>query len=147
MQNEQAHSGALEALVVENDLFFAVRIETTLKRMGYRVHTVGSAAAARDALGERVPALVLVSFGKDALAPGEVTRLAKSLPEAPPVLGYISHVILAEKRAEAKEAGCDLLVPNSAVAMRLPMLIERLLARDIAAAEEIAEEEDEYPSA
>jgi CheY-like chemotaxis protein len=143
MQTEESVPGSPRALVVENDLFFAVRIETTLKRMGYAVRTVGSAAEAMQAIEESAPALAIVDFGKDALAPLDVTRRLKALPDAPPVLGFISHVVLPEKRPAAKEAGCDLLVPNSAVSMRLPQLIERLNAHDLAAAAALAEEDEE----
>jgi CheY-like chemotaxis protein len=127
LQTDQTVLGSPDALIVENDLFFAVRLESALKRLGYTVRTAGTIEEAHKAIARQTPQLAVISFGREALQPLALTRLLKALPDAPSVIGYISHVILAEHRAEAKAAGCELLVPNSSISTRLPELVARLM--------------------
>lgn len=125
-----SESAAPEALVVEDDLFFAVRIETTLKRLGYAVHIVGSEEEAVAQAEASPPTLAIVNFGSRKFAPGDVVKRLKALPNAAPVLGFVSHVWIPQVRPNALIAGVDLLVANSALSMRLPQLVERLTSQD-----------------
>lgn len=120
----------MEILVVEDDLFFGVRIEKTLQKLGYAVRMAKSRDEAL-ALAEAHPsALVIVNFGRDQLEPLEVVRRIKALPHAPPVLGFVSHKWIPQVRPNAMAAGCDLLVANSALSMRLPQLVAKLAPQD-----------------
>jgi CheY-like chemotaxis protein len=123
-------SAAPEALVVEDDLFFAVRIETTLKKLGYAVHVVGSEEEAVAQAEASPPALVIVNFGSRTFAPGDVVKRLKALPKAAPVLGFVSHVWIPQVRPNALAAGVDLLVANSALSMRLPQLVADLARKN-----------------
>ena len=117
----------LNILVVEDDLFFSVRIESVLKKLGYAVHVIGDKEKALEHARQHAPALVIVNFGSDRVSPADVTRHIKELPHPPPVLGFCPHVWMPQIRPNATAAGCDLLVANSALTMRLPQFVEKLL--------------------
>jgi len=136
----------LEILVIEDDLFFGVRIEKTLQRLGYGVRMAKSRDEALALAEAHRPALVIVNFGREPLDPPEVVRRIKALPHAPPVLGFISHKWMPQVRPNAMAAGCDLLVANSALSMRLPQLVAKLAPQDgsavsVSEAAQMAEEE------
>jgi len=129
-----------------DDLFFAGRIESVLRHLGYAPQTVMSLQAAENALKTLQPALVIVRFDKEKPEPFLLAEAIKRLPDAPPVLGFMPHVLIPETRARAKASGCDLLVPNSSIVQKLPQIVARLLPddgkpADIAAASEFENEE------
>ncbi len=115
-------------LVIEDDLFFSVRIETVLQKMGYMVAVIGDHAKAVEHARDNALALVIINFGSDRLAPAETVRHIKDLPDAPPVMGFVPHVWMPQVRPNAMAAGCNLLVANSALVMRLPQLVAKILA-------------------
>lgn len=125
---------APRVLVVDDDLFFAVRIETTLKKLGYDVRVVGNADAAVGLAQERTPALAIVNFGSTRLPATEVVERLKALHDAPLVLGFVPHKQMPFVRQNAMAAGCDRLIANSALSMRLPQIIARLVPLDGSAA-------------
>ena len=130
-------------LVVESDLMFAIRIESVLKKLGYRVKTFGDASRAVEFATEQTLFLSIVSMGREKLTPFEMITQLRALPNPAPVLGFLSHTLIPEVRERAKAAGCDLLVPNSSIVTRLPLLIERFKARAGKPVEfEVLEEED-----
>src|SRR5437870_2764746 len=113
VDDQEKEIGKPRVLVVDDDLFFAVRIETTLKRLGYDVRVVGNADAAVALAQERRPALAIVNFGSDRLPAGEIVERLKALPHASPVLGFVPHKQMPYVRPNAMAAGVDLLVANS----------------------------------
>ena len=116
------------ALVVEEDLFFSVRIETVLQKLGYEVTVIGDPNKAVEHARQHHLALVIINFGSDRVSPADTTRHIKDLPDPPPVMGFVPHVWMPQVRPNAMAAGCDLLVANSALVMRLPQLVAKLLA-------------------
>ncbi len=112
-------------LVIENDLMFAVRVESVLKKLGYRVKVVGDSAKAIAFATENPIHLAIVSMGRERLSPLETISRLKALQNPAPVLGFLSHTLIPQIREQAKAAGCSLLVPNSAIITRLPLLMER----------------------
>ena len=68
MQREQTNTGPPDALIVENDLFFSVRLRSALERLGYRVRVAGSAAEASEAITQQTPHLAVISFGRASVA-------------------------------------------------------------------------------
>ncbi len=117
----------LRVLVIEDDLFFSVRIESVLQKMGYAVAVIGDHNKAVEYARDNRPALVIINFGSDRLAPADTVRHIKELPDAPLVMGFVPHVWMPQVRPNAMAAGCDLLVANSALVMRLPQLVAKLL--------------------
>ena len=118
------------ALVIEDDLFFSVRIETTLKKLGYTVEVIGDGEKALAWAERYTPKLVVINFGSGHLVPGDVVKKLKAGRPTGAVLGYVSHKWIPEVRPNAMAAGCDLLVANSALVMRLPQLVSKLAPLD-----------------
>jgi hypothetical protein len=100
---------------VAPDLFFASKIEATLRAAGHDVELVQAAAAA--SASADVLIVDLDSAGADVAA-----------PEGVPRLGFYSHVDV-ETRRRAEAAGFDLVVPRSRMAREMPALVEGLLIR------------------
>ncbi len=119
----------LSALVIESDLFFSVRIEKTLQKMGHSVTVVTTGEQALTAAAANPPDIVILNFGEERLHAEETTRKLKEAHPETRVLGHISHVNMTFVRPNAIHAGCDLLVANSALTMRLPQLVGKLLGK------------------
>jgi hypothetical protein len=96
---------------VAPDLFFASKIDATLKAAGHEVTIVGKGPIAGDA------EVVIVDLDHAAVdvAPAGVPRL-----------GFYSHTDV-ETRLRAEEAGFDLVVPRSRMAREMPQLVASLL--------------------
>ena len=100
-------------VAIAPDLFFASKIDSTLKAAG---HDVSVVPAAGEALATADVVIVdLDSAGADAPVPAGVPRL-----------GFYSHVDVATRR-RAEEAGFDLVVPRSRMAREMPDLVASLL--------------------
>ena len=130
------------ALVIEDDLFFSVRIETVLQKMGYAVTVISDHTKALEQAALSQPVLVVINFGSDRLSPADTVRHLKTLSEPPAVMGFVPHVWMSEVRPAAMAAGCDLLVANSALVMRLPQLVAKLLGGSKPELSEDAEENE-----
>jgi len=134
-------------LVIDEDLLFSVRVETTLQKSGYDVYVTSSPEEALEVARENPLSLVIFNYGREALKPMETTTRLKALYQPAPVLGFLSHKLIPGVREAAREAGCDLLVANSALVLRLAKLVEKLAPLDgsvsqIVEAEEFADEEE-----
>jgi hypothetical protein len=100
-------------VAVAPDLFFASKIDATLKTAGHDVAVVAAA--------DQAPAgtdLVIVDLDNTA-------DFAQTLRPGTPSLGFYSHVDVDTKR-RAEEAGFDLVVPRSRMAREMPELVARL---------------------
>ena len=129
-QTAEVNKGKPEILVIDDGLFFSVRIETTLKKLGYAVQVAYDSATAIAMTEHSHHVLAIVNFGSDGLGPADVVRRLKTLPDPPAVLGFVSHTWIPRIQPGAMEAGCDLLVANSALTMRLPQLVAKLAPLD-----------------
>jgi len=123
-----------EVLIVNDDLFFTARIESTLRRLDYQVAVARSLEDAVASAEAHPPALSIVNFGSERINPPEVVKHLKSLPHPAPVLGFVAHTWIPQVRPSAMAVGCDLLVANSAIHRRLPQLVARLAPLDGSAA-------------
>jgi CheY-like chemotaxis protein len=117
-----------KVLVLEDDLMFSVRIEKTLTHLGYAPSIFTHSAEAIAFAEQNTLHLALINFSSEQQSPGEVVKRIKAQPDPPPVLGYCSHVSMPQIRPNAMAAGCNLLVANSALTMRLPQLVAKVLA-------------------
>jgi CheY-like chemotaxis protein len=132
-------------LVIDEDLLFSVRVETTLQKRGYEVYVAVDPDDALAIAETNVLNLIIINFGREGLRPLETTTKLKALFQPAPILGFLSHKLIPSIREQARDAGCDLLVANSALVLRLSQLVEKLAPIDgsvsqIVEAEEIAEE-------
>lgn len=131
-------------LVIDEDLLFSTRVESTLGKLGYDVLVTGNPDEAIEIAEENALSLTIINFGRDGLRPIETVARLKSAYQPAPVLGFLSHKLIPGMKDAAREAGCDLLVANSALVLRLAQLVHRLAPLDgsvaqIVEAEEIAE--------
>ncbi len=125
-----------KVLVLEDDLMFSVRIEKTLTHLGYAPTVFTNSEEAIAFAEEHAICLALVNFSSEQQSPGEVVKRIKAQPNPPPVLGYCSHVNMPQIRPNAMASGCNLLVANSALTMRLPQLVTRMLDGKTVSSEE-----------
>ena len=124
-------SGGALILLLDSDLFFVVKVRTTLQHAGYTVQTARTAAdftrrlaAAAAAAAAAAPALALVNT---AIA-GQDWRGAITAARAAgiPVIAFGSHVDL-ETQQQAREAGATRVIANSKLAADLPGIVARTL--------------------
>ena len=115
---------AARILLLDSDLFFVVKVRTTLQHAGYDVRTARTAADFTRRLAEDAPALALVNT---AIA-GQDWRGAITAARAAgiPVIAFGSHVDL-ETQQQAREAGATRVIANSKLAADLPGIVARTL--------------------
>jgi hypothetical protein len=102
-------------LAIAPDLFFASKIDGTLRAAG---HEVTILTGGEQPLPEADVLIVdLDSAGTEVAGPPGVPRL-----------GFYSHVDV-DTRRRAEEAGFDLVVPRSRMAREMPLLVASLLER------------------
>jgi hypothetical protein len=102
-------------LAIAPDLFFASKIDATLKSAGHEVTIVSWVEGPMP----NDPQVVIVDLDN--------TDWEAGLPTRAPKLGFYSHVDV-ETRRRAEEAGFELVVPRSRMAREMPALVEGLLA-------------------
>jgi DNA-binding NtrC family response regulator len=122
-----AESGEPLILLLDSDLFFVVKVRTTLQHAGYSVQTartVGDFTRRLTSGTSESPALALVNT---AIA-GEDWRSAITAARAAniPVIAFGSHVDL-ETQQQAREAGATRVIANSKLAADLPGIVARTL--------------------
>ncbi|HEV2073456.1 MAG TPA: hypothetical protein VGR29_07410 [Thermomicrobiales bacterium] len=107
-------------VVLTTDLFFGMRVRTTVKQLGYSVTITKDEAGTIDALAQQTPVLVLVDFNQPvdwpALAPLETAGV--------PVIAFGSHTDVEGFRA-AKAASVSRVVSNGEFSRTLPALIAK----------------------
>lgn len=111
-------------LLLDTDLFFVVKVRTTLQHAGYDVRTARSLADFTGRLVADAPLLALVNTaiaGVDWRAAIVATREAHI-----PVIAFGSHVDLETQQA-AREAGATRVIANSKLAADLPGIVARAL--------------------
>jgi len=131
-----------------SDLFFAAPIEDAARALGYRVQWIergaeieppdlphahgpaepvaGRGAAFIARVVEWQPALVLVDLSSDVIPWADWVASLKSSPATRriPVVAFGPHVDVA-RQAQARAAGCDVVLAKSALLRDLPALIQK----------------------
>lgn len=116
-------------VLLDNDLFFVVKVTETLTRAGYSVHKARNLDAFTAALGQAgaerpVAAMVnLAARGIDALA-----AIALARDAGVPLVAYGPHVDTAAQTA-ARQAGAISVIANAKLAGDLPGVLARALRR------------------
>ena len=115
-----------KVVAVMRDLMFMVQVQQAAKKAGLETVAVKTRA---DALAKAVeePLLMVIDLNDATLEPVELIRNLKAEPGTRVIylLGFVSHVN-TDLRSEAVASGCDMVVPRSAFAQRLPAVIESL---------------------
>ena len=123
MTDSTAPATSGHVVVLSGDLFFGMRIRTTLKGMGYAGTIVTGAPAFAAAMREEDVVLGIVDFNR----PVDWTAIAPGSYDVP-VIAFGSHTDVEGFRA-AKAAGVARTVSNGAFSEQLPALLERYSRR------------------
>ena len=111
-------------ILLDTDLFFVVKVRTTLQHAGYDVRTARSLADFTRRLVADSPALALVNT---AIAGVDWRAAIVAAREAHiPVIAFGSHVDLETQQA-ARDAGATRVIANSKLAADLPAIVARTL--------------------
>jgi hypothetical protein len=102
-------------LAIAPDLFFASKIDATLKGAGHDVTIVSWVEGPLP----NDPQALIVDLDN--------TDWETGLPTGLPKLGFYSHVDV-DTRKRAEDAGFDMVVPRSRMAREMPALVDSLLA-------------------
>ena len=125
------------AVLIEDNLMFAMMVEPALKRLGYQVKTLADPRTAAETAAALAPEVIFVNLTSSRLDGPEMVRTLRAQPALAetPVIGYAGHV---ERHffQQGREAGATLVVPNSAMRKALPQVLEKLRSRLAGAAEE-----------
>jgi DNA-binding response OmpR family regulator len=129
-------------LLLDNDLFFAVKIRDTLAHAGYATRQARTLAAFVSVLAEQRPALAIVNTAARGLDWRAAVAAARA--ESVPVLAFGAHVDV-ETQAAARAAGATRVVANSRLAGDLVGTVARViqLGASTAAPEDDATTEDD----
>jgi hypothetical protein len=130
--SDTAFSDRREALLLEGDLFFVVRVTETLKHAGYATHAVRSEHDFAQALLARRPVVTLVNTA--ARGVDYARALAAARAAGIPSVAYGPHVDL-ESQIAARAAGATVVVTNSRLAADLPGIVARAVRRGAEAPE------------
>ncbi len=119
-----------QAALIDDNLMFTAMVEGPLRRLGYRVKTLAGSAAAVDILAELAPELVLVNLTSGRYPAPDLIRALRAHPQLGKVaiIGYAGHVERHFLQA-GRDAGADMVVPNSAVRSALPEVLAKLQRR------------------
>jgi CheY-like chemotaxis protein len=107
-------------LLLSDDLMFTSRITGTGAALGLRILPARSADALLALAKAHAPRCVLLDLSNPGLHLGELMdRVRESCPAMPRLVAYGSHVDAAALK-EAREAGCDPVLPRSKFVEELP---------------------------
>jgi len=122
-----AHQTAKIAAVM-TDLFFFVKVDDAAKKLGASAEQVQTADLALQRAAQ-LPPLIILDLNCASIDPVGFVQRLKANPDTAgiPVVGFVSH-IQTDLRQMAERAGCDRVLPRSALAQELPRVLESCLA-------------------
>lgn len=115
-------------LLVEKNLFFVASLRPRLEALGYAVRA--ETAADRIVAAASQASAVCINLSGWGLEAMDLIRRLRADPSTRDIriLGYGSHAD-AQTFEQARQAGCNLVAPNSAMHARLPELLTQLIPR------------------
>ena len=125
--DEQGGAAGARVLVVDNDLFFVVKIGATLKHAGYTALTARGEGDFTRALAqpeEERPRLALVNTAARGIDYQRIIALARQA--GVPIIAYGAHVDL-QTQERARAAGATRVIANAKLASDLPGIVARTL--------------------
>lgn len=108
-------------VAVCNDLLFSSKISGTADLLNVETVVVPDAASAKEYIDEQTM-LVLADLASPPISAEQLHTLRQILPRDGRLVAYGSHVDTARLQ-EAKQAGCDLVLPRSEFVNRLPAML------------------------
>jgi DNA-binding NtrC family response regulator len=132
------------ALLLDNDLFFSVKVTDTLKHAGYTTRTVRRTDDFTRALADDAapPAIALVNTATRGI--DWRAGIAAAVAHHIPVVAFGSHVDL-DTQQEARQLGATSVIANSKLASDLPGVVARTLRRQGASEMERGPERESSP--
>ena len=122
--------GLRTAVVVDDNLMFAMMVEPALKRLGYAAGTLSGGPTVLEEIARRAPAVVFVNLTSTRYSGPDLVRALRAHRQTAetPIVGYAGHV---ERHffQEGLDAGADVVVPNSAIRKAIPQVLEKLHRR------------------
>ncbi|HWV24288.1 MAG TPA: hypothetical protein VNZ58_08855 [Thermomicrobiales bacterium] len=115
---QEPTTGTIVAL--SRDVFFGMRMRTTIRQLGYTIEFVKDEAPLLEKVAESDPTLVFVDFNQ----PVNWETLAPLLASDTPVVAFSSHTNVDGFRA-AKAAGVNRTVSNGDFSRTMPDLIAK----------------------
>ena len=106
-------------LLLADDFLFISRVQGHARALGFDVRSVRTVEALLAKAAETKPACVLVDVHVAGARIAELIPALKAIEPPPTVVAYGSHVA-ADALHGAREAGCDLVMPNSKFVELLP---------------------------
>ncbi|MCI0486476.1 MAG: response regulator [Blastocatellia bacterium] len=124
MPKDVEHQKSDRICLVVDDMFFASKILGAAETAGRRVERIKSLEQLEREMTADPPAFLIVDLNSDRMDPLQAIEFCRSRPELSgvPILGFVSHVQVALKRA-AEEAGCDLVLPRSQFTQKLNEIV------------------------
>jgi CheY-like chemotaxis protein len=118
------------AVLVEDNLMFAMMVEPSLRRLGYQVRTLAGGPAAAAQVAALHPEILFVNLASSRVEGADLVRQlrAEEALASTPIIGYAGHVERQHFQA-GREAGATLVVPNSAMRKALPEVLAKLHRR------------------
>jgi len=111
-------------LLLDNDLFFTVKVSDTLKHVGYVTQVVRTEADFARALATARPRIAIVNTAARGLDFRQA--IARAREAGVPVVAFGAHVD-TQTQAAAREAGAARVVSNAKLAEDLPGILDRTL--------------------
>ncbi len=112
-------------LAVVSDLFFSSKLTEAAKRSGLALEFVKEPKEVIEKAQSK-PSLIIFDLNFEQAQPLKlITKLkGKSETKGISLIGYLSH-IQVDLKQQAQEAGCDMVMARSALAMKLPQIFKR----------------------
>jgi CheY-like chemotaxis protein len=113
-------------LAIVDDLIFLSKIQETAKRLNVVVRPVAPGDLS-EFVGTATPEAAIIDLNHASGKALEVVRSLRATGQSRPLMlvGFASHV-QTDLITEARQAGCDLVLPRSAFVRQLPDLLRQL---------------------
>lgn len=117
----------VNGLLLTRDLMFTSKVTSTASALGFRMETVGNADSVAARVADAHPQAVFLDLGWTDLDPRVLIKQLGPAPR-PRVIAFGSHVDVA-RLEQARDAGCDDVMPRSRFSATLPELLQQVFSR------------------
>jgi CheY-like chemotaxis protein len=120
----------IHGLLLCDDLLFGSQITGAAHDLGCKVRMVRDVGTLSHLTDEHQPSAVFLDLHSQNLDVDTLVKQIKNRKPAPLIIGFGSHVDTATLKA-AQQAGCDLVLPRSALVQRLHVDLHGWLIRKV----------------
>ena len=123
------HTMPGKVLAVMSDLFFSVKINDAVKKLGMTAEFVKDQTLALEKAKAKPP-LIILDLNCDAAQPADFIASLKGDPETAgiAIIAFVSHV-QAQLKQQAQELGCNTVVARSVFAQNLEGILAQYVER------------------